>query len=80
MNEYLVRRQQPTAMDTDVDDTPEVDRMATDSDEILTGADDADNEPLPVVNVGSENWHRSFDQSWLPIIERDLARQRRQVR
>lgn len=39
----------------------------------------ADSEPLPNVVVGSESWHNGLPPSWLPIIARDLGRQRRQV-
>lgn len=41
-------------------------------------AEDLLNEPLPTINR-SEPWHSQFPTSWLPIITRDISRQRRQV-
>lgn len=40
-------------------------------------ADDVDAEPLPSVLPGSESWHGALPAAWLPVIARDLGRQRR---
>lgn len=37
-----------------------------------------DEEPLPVI-LGSESWHASVPSEWVPIITRDIQRQRRQA-
>ncbi|CAO1362539.1 unnamed protein product [Diamesa serratosioi] len=41
-------------------------------------ADDLLREPLPNIVSGTEPWHSQFSQNWLPVITRDIARQRRQ--
>lgn len=38
-----------------------------------------DPEPLPRVLIGSEPWHANVPNAWVPIITRDIGRQRRTV-
>lgn len=61
----------------------EVDDEGSDSpmnmdDERNVQAEDLLSEPLPTIDR-AEPWHAQFPTSWLPIITRDIARQRRQV-
>lgn len=71
VNRYLVKRCLTSAMETD---TKEV----TDNPATAVETSSEDDEPLPAVTFGTASWHEHLDASWLPIIERDLARQRQQ--
>lgn len=59
-------------MELDGDDSEAIENMTTDA---PTDEDD----PLPTIAIGSENWHNNFSAPWIPVIHRDISRQRRQV-
>lgn len=67
----------------EVDEEPRaVSPMTVEEEEPLNGniqADDLLNDPLPTIDR-TEPWHAQFSPTWLPIITRDISRQRRQVK
>lgn len=62
----------------EVDDEGSDSPMMNMEDERNVQAEDLLSEPLPTIDR-AEPWHAQFPTSWLPIITRDIARQRRQV-
>ncbi|CAO1317328.1 unnamed protein product [Diamesa tonsa] len=92
IQEFLVVKRTESAetasgVPMEVDQPTNVSPMAVDSEEDLTPAvtsedsiqaDDLLREPLPNIVSGTEPWHSQFPQNWLPVITRDIARQRRQ--
>lgn len=71
-------RNSVSPMETDDDDGAVDAAMAIEATE-TNDEPPEDLEPLPTVTIGSEGWHQNFAAPWLPIITRDISRQRRQV-
>lgn len=83
--------QEPAAaMETDDGDFEDVSTMVVESEEIVVATEvaaapapppivDNGEEPIPSVMIGTEPWHYNFPtSSWIPVITRDMGRQRRQ--
>lgn len=77
--EFLViRRPPPPTPDQRQGESMDVDGEE-DSESMTSANEQPDDEPLPTITIGSESWHSNFPAPWLPIITRDISRQRRQV-
>jgi len=66
-----LQTQSITPMELDGEDSEAAESMTTD-------APTDEDEPLPTIAIGSENWHNNFSAPWIPVIHRDISRQRRQ--
>lgn len=78
--EFLVIRRPPPPTPTDQRPGESMDVDGEEENESITSANEqTDDEPLPTITIGSESWHSNFPAPWLPIITRDISRQRRQV-
>ncbi|CAN7991638.1 unnamed protein product [Ixodes pacificus] len=88
--EQTPREPTPSAMEVDVSATEETTPQPAKAPKVggsaTTGSQDhrptappLAEDPLPEVILGSESWHASVPSEWVPIITRDIQRQRRQA-